>query len=440
VTGLQLATAAVLLVTLLGQALAPSRRLLVVTGGAAIALLVMTLGGGVPAPRLFAAVPWDVLVIVVSLGLLSQRLAASRAFGLLAVAAARLSRGNPLALLLLFAAGMYAVSGLVNNLTALLLVLPVLLNLLQLRGVSQRYVTWTLGAVLVACNLGGAATPIGDFPAILLLGRGAMGFEAYLARALPQTLVALALFGVLVILARPAADVRHGRLSARLALRTIGELYRGVRLDRRALVPSLLALAAMLIAWSTVPRASGIGPELIAWLGAGVALVAAGRAGEDLLRRRVDVEAVLFLLALFLMVGAVRESGTFAVAGQALVALPVAPAAQVAIFLVAAALLTGLFSAGPGMAALLEVASTLAERHPPAAIYVGLAMSVCAGSSLFLTAATSGPLAQALTERARLRAPDGAPIRFGFFQFAPVGLVGFAVILGTGLTIALASL
>lgn len=59
---------------------------------------------------------------------------------------------------------------------------------------------------------------------------------------------------------------------------------------------------------------------------------------------------------------------------------------------------------------------------------MGLALAVCAGSSLLLTAATSGPLAQALTERARLRDPDGAPIRFGFFDFLPAGLLAFAVI------------
>jgi hypothetical protein len=59
---------------------------------------------------------------------------------------------------------------------------------------------------------------------------------------------------------------------------------------------------------------------------------------------------------------------------------------------------------------------------------VGLALSVCAGSSLFLTAATSGPLAQALTERADLRDIDGHALRFGFFDFLPTGLLGFAVI------------
>ena len=60
---------------------------------------------------------------------------------------------------------------------------------------------------------------------------------------------------------------------------------------------------------------------------------------------------------------------------------------------------------------------------PPA-----LALGVCAGSSLFTTAATSGPLAQALTERADLRDDQGNPLRFGFMEFLPVGIISFLTI------------
>ena len=71
---------------------------------------------------------------------------------------------------------------------------------------------------------------------------------------------------------------------------------------------------------------------------------------------------------------------------------------------------------------------------------MGLALAVCAGSSLFLTAATSGPLAQALVERAGLRDPDGRPLTFSFRDFAPVGALCFAVILACGVAQAVLAL
>lgn len=428
-TAPQLAAMALLVGTLLLQAARPAQRLLIVTAGAGLAMFGTAAAGLGAASQLLAEVPWDVLVILVALGLLTELFVESRLFRVLAAAAARRSGGRPDAILLLFAGVMFCVSALANNLTALLLVLPVQLTLLKLLAVDRRSLRWTLGTMLVACNLGGAATPIGDFPAILLLGRGSMTFEDYLVRALPPTVVALLLLLAVVRLAvRPARDLDDDPLARRLSLSVLEALHRGVGLDRRALAIPAAALGAMLAAWTFLPRSAGIGPELVAWVGVSAALVCSPRLGERLLRRRVDVEAALFLLALFVMVAAVRRTGLFRDVALGLAALPVEPSAQLVLFLLAAGLLTGVFSAGPSMAALLDVATELARRLPPHAVYVGLALSVCAGSSLFLTAATSGPMAQALTERADLRDGQGRPLRFGFAEFLPVGLTSFAVI------------
>lgn len=429
--------ASILLLALLLQALVPSRRVLIVTIAAGTACLASTLLGLAPTTRLLAEVPWDVLVILVTLGLLSQIFGASRLFDRLAVSATRVSRANPSRITVVFSVAMYLVSGVVNNLTALVLVLPILHVLLKLTGTRQRYVSWTIAVVLVACNLGGAATPIGDFPAILLLGRGRMTFDDYLVRAAPATLVALVLLlTVIQVIVRPARGVPHDAVSARLTRAVMEAFHRRVTTDRRLLVPAAVTLGLMVAAWLFLPAQLGVGPELICWIGVGGALLASRRLGEKLTRAGIDGESVLFLLSLFVMVGAVRHTGLFESIGGSLQRLPVSPAAQLMIFLVFAGVLTGIFSAGPSMAALLEVAQSLAQHLPGPVVYVGLALSVCAGSSLFLTAATSGPLCQALTERANLRDIEGRPLRFGFFDFLPAGLVSFAIIQGTALAYA----
>lgn len=424
-----------LLVTaIVAQALWPAYRLMIVLAGAALSCAGASWAGLTTTAALFAGVPWNVLLILVALGLFAERLAASRLFGLASVQITQLARARPVAVMVLFALGTYLVSGVVNNLTALLVVLPVLLTVFTLVGVTQRYAVWTLGLMLVMCNLGGAATPIGDFPAVLLLGRGAMDFGDYLMGAAPPTLVAVGLLLAIVLLVvRPARDVPFSSQGQRLTLVLLAQLYRGVQVDQRLLWPCLGALLLMLLGWLVAPASWGLSPELVAWFGAGLALMARWREGEAALRRSVDVEAVLFLLALFLMVGVVRETGLFDRAAHLLTATTLSPTAQVVLFLVAAAVLTGLFSAGPSMAALLDVADVLARQQSPEAIYIGLALAVCAGSSLFLTAATSGPLTQALVERARLRDAHGAPIVFGFREFMPVGLLGFVVILGVAI-------
>lgn len=428
----------ILIAALVLQAIVPSRRVLIVSTGAALSCLTASLLGVASTRAILAGVPWDVLVILVGLGLFTDLIARTGAFGAAAVAATRWSAADPRKVLVLSAVGMYLVSGLVNNLTALLLVLPVLLILFRLLSVEQRYVTWTLGTLLVACNLGGAATPIGDFPAILLLGRGAMEFDVYLVRALPPTALALGLLlAIVVFVVRPAPSAPADPVSRRLSVRVMDALHRNQRVDRRFLVPLAVVLGGMFAAWTLVPASAGIGPELVCWAGVAVALCIRPAVGESAIRSRVDMEAVLFFLSLFVMVVAVSQAGTFGAIAHEIQSLPVSPRTQLVAFLIFAGVATAVFSAGPAMAALLEIAESLTLTLPSTAVYVGLALAVCAGSSFFLTAATSGPMAQILTERAGLRDASGRRIRFGFFEFLPVGLVSFAVILAIAIAFGL---
>jgi Na+/H+ antiporter NhaD/arsenite permease-like protein len=430
------AVATVMVVALSAQAMFASRRLVIVLSGAAATALLVHAGGRSSLGTLLAELPWDVLVLLVTLGLTSEVFARTHAFEWLAVRLAAMGRGDPRRVVPLTAVAMWAVSALVNNLTALLLVLPVVHALLAVMGATRNVGRWTLGTLLVACNLGGAATPIGDFPALLLLGSGVMTFSRYLILAAPAT--AIALMAVLFVASwnLRGAEAPHAPITRRLTVSTVRALHRGLRVDRRRLVLATGILGGMLWAWLARPMA--IEPALVAWLGAAALLLCVGPTGEDLARTRVDAEAVLFLASLFVMVGAVRASGLFEALAQVLRSADLPPEAKLVVFLSVSAMSTALFSAGPSMAAMLEVAPALDASIPPEAVYVGLALSVCAGSSVFLTAATSGPLAQALTERARIRVEDGGTLVFGFKEHLLVGVPAFLIIGGTAIGWALA--
>lgn len=423
---------AIFVATIVGQAARPAWRVEIVLGGAGLALA-LAAWTGLSARAVLSALPWDVLIILGSLGVVSRVLAESRLFTRLAVAGARASQAKPTALALGASLVMFFVSGLVNNLTALLLVLPVVIAILELVGTTDRHLRWTIGVLLVSCNLGGAATPIGDFPAILLLGAGAMGFNDYLVRAFPVALAALVVLLTVVVLAvRPSRDVDAPALRRALTVAAIEALHRRVRLDPRLLVPGGVVLAGMLAAWTLLPAALAP-PHLVAWVGAALAILLGGRRARGALMRGVDLEATLFLFGLFVLVGVVRESGFFATLAELLLSLQISPTARLLLLVTVTGVATGLFSAGPSMAAMLEVGRPLTETLPSEAVYVGLAFGVCAGSSLLLTAATSGPLAQSLVERAAIADDQGRPLRFTFQGFLPVGLLSFSVILAVGL-------
>lgn len=423
----------VFVAAILAQARFPGQRLQIVVSGAAFALLALALAGGHPRAVL-AALQWDVLIILGALGVVSRVLAESHVFTRLAVAVTRLIGASPTALVPVVAVSMFLVSGLVNNITALVLVLPVVLAILQLAGTTARHLRWTMGSLLVACNLGGAATPIGDFPAVLLLGAGAMDFVGYLRLALPTATVGLLVFVTLVmVIVRPSRDVPVDLLRRKVTVAVVEGLHARIRVRRRFLVPGVLALAGMLTAWVLLPATSGIPVYLVAWLGAGMLVLTLGRRGRGAVLDGVDLDATLFLFGLLVMVGAVRETGLFGYVARTLRDLPLPLPAQLALFVSVAGVSTGMFSAGPSMAAMLEVAAPLAAAVGPEAVYIGLAFGVCAGSSLFLTAATAGPLAQSMIDRAGLTDAAGERLDFSFSTFLPVGALAFAVILTAGI-------
>ena len=80
----------VLLLTLVAQGVWPAARVLCVLSGAGVAALWTALTGRATLAQLLEAVPWDVLVMLVGLGLFSEVMAETRVFGVLAARATRL--------------------------------------------------------------------------------------------------------------------------------------------------------------------------------------------------------------------------------------------------------------------------------------------------------------------------------------------------------------
>jgi len=415
---------ATFLVAIIAQAVWPQRRLQIVLTGAVTCAAVACGAGVLDMATLWKAIPWAVIVILVCLNGLTQAIVPSNILGRLAVATCTQSRGSELGLLIIFPTLMFLLSAVVNNLTAMLIVMPILLTILKVLGPSDRLRNLLISALLVSCNLGGAASPIGDFPAVLLLGYGRINFISYLIRAG----VVCAVIFIVVQMAFIAWHLltganRKSSIEQRLAVETIRRLYRRTRINWTTLSPAAVTFVAMIIAWS-----AGVSPDLVAIVGTVVVLVFAGARAETIIRRGIEVEPVLYLIGLFMMIAIIDAAGVLDLVATPIFNFASSPRLMISAFLILAGVLTGIFSAGPSMAALLPLADKMTAYVPADSVYVGLALSVCAGSSLFLTAATSGPLAQCQVEAAQLPRDDGGTAAFDFLHFVPRGIVAFAII------------
>lgn len=104
---------------------------------------------------------------------------------LLAIKIAELSKGRKRLCLMMFGGMMFLISSCLNNITAVMMILPIVFVLLKTLEVDRTYICVFFATILALSNTGGAASPIGDFPAIVIMTSGITSFISYLTHAFP---------------------------------------------------------------------------------------------------------------------------------------------------------------------------------------------------------------------------------------------------------------
>src|SRR5690606_5985120 len=128
--------------------------------------------GHVPFHTLASSYPLDVLAILITLDLFSLYVVQTGALDSIGLKLALATKGRADIAAIFMGLLMFASSALLNNLAAIFIIAPVFLTLLRAMGARSQITVAFLSLMLVLCNLGGMATPMGDFPAILLMSSG----------------------------------------------------------------------------------------------------------------------------------------------------------------------------------------------------------------------------------------------------------------------------
>jgi Na+/H+ antiporter NhaD/arsenite permease-like protein len=245
-------------------------------------------------------VDWDVIFLLLGMMLVVGVLKRTGVFEYMAIRAAKLAGGQPYRVMVLLVLVTAGASALLDNVTTVLLVVPVTLLVCERLGLHPLPF---LMAEALASNIGGAATLVGDPPNIIIASRADLTFTDFLVHMLPVVLVVLAVFLILIrvmfrkALAKPVTGVD--------ALMALDE--REAIKDPRLLLRSGVVLGVILIGF-LLQRQTGISPSVVALVGAGIMiLISPARPGE--LVEDVEWETLLFFIGLFILVGALVEVG-----------------------------------------------------------------------------------------------------------------------------------
>ncbi len=278
-------------------------------GGAAAMVLLGVVDAQVAFFSEETGVDWNVIFLLLGMMVIVGVLRRTGVFEYGAIWAAKRAGGRPFAVLVMLIVITAVASALLDNVTTVLLIAPV--SLLVCEQIDAPPVPFLIAEVM-ASNIGGTATLIGDPPNIIIASRSGLSFNDFALNLVPIVVILIGVFIVMCRVMFGSAFVFHPervealmRLDERDAIRDVPLLIR-----------SGIVLVAVLVGFVARPLL-GIEPSLVALLGAGV-LVAISRMDPEDYLADVEWSTLVFFMGLFVMVGALVEVGVIgSVAGAA---------------------------------------------------------------------------------------------------------------------------
>ncbi|MBF0212564.1 MAG: hypothetical protein HQM00_03245 [Magnetococcales bacterium] len=403
---------------------------LAMIGGAILFLLLGWMFDFYILEEAFEAIYFDSLALLFGMSLISNVLYRSGLFHDLAFRAVRYSQGNRLLILTILILATYAASLCFNNLSVMVIVLPLTLVLCQSLAMPAAPL---VAAELIASNLGGASTLVGDFPNMIIGSVARLHFDDFIGGMMVPCLVLLAV--LLVHFQKYASGSASKGLDMDAIHQALAQLSPQHTSADKIVVDSylfkvggwgfILSLLGFFLA-----KPLGILPAMISLL-AGLAMLFWGRIPREGFFSAMSGGDLLFFLGLFVMVGGLQAAGVLELFHAVIVTLGGNQTTTTLVVLMwLAGIVTPLFNAGPTTALLIPVVKGMSGDFSGDAIWWALSLGVLAGSSATLSGATAGPvvastMARYAREMSRDRPMVGEVLDFhGYLQWGiPVSLL-----------------
>jgi Na+/H+ antiporter NhaD/arsenite permease-like protein len=251
----------------------------------------------------FAFVDFNVIFLLAGMMIIANVMAKTGIFQWIAVEAVRRAEGQPYRLLLLTSLITAVVSAFLDNVTTVVLLTPITFFVAQRLGTSP--IPFLVSQV-IASNIGGTATLIGDPPNIIIGSQMGKDFNDFLLNLTPAATAALAVYLVL------ARWLFRDELRAATSALEPDDITRLVEAERKIVnVPLMrisLGVMALTILGFLFSRTLGLEGATIAMTGAVVLMIAAREDVHEIFNT-VEWPTLFFFIGLFILVGAVVKAG-----------------------------------------------------------------------------------------------------------------------------------
>jgi Na+/H+ antiporter NhaD/arsenite permease-like protein len=351
------------------------------------------------------SVDFNTLGLLVGMMILVYLTQQTGVYDYIAIRAGQFSKGRPLWIVLSLATTTAVLSAFLDNLTTILLIVPITFLLADALDVDP--IPLVIIEVM-ASNIGGTATLIGDPPNIIIAGATGLSFNEFIVNLAPIAAVTFVMVTALLYRyyrSRLQIEPENRRYVMELdPARSISDPA-----ELRRTGPILIGTILLFFAHQPLH----IEPATVALSGAALALLVTKVNLEDALSK-IEWPTLFFFVGLFVMVGALEVTGAIEEVANGVEDLTGGDrTAELLGITWISALGAGVVDNIPFATAMIPVVEQLNEADDDA-YWWALALGTCFGGNATLIAAAANVAAAGLTERA------GNPI--GFVEFLKIGV------------------
>ncbi|OGO39734.1 MAG: hypothetical protein A2Z04_08420 [Chloroflexi bacterium RBG_16_57_9] len=377
------------------------------TTAALVGAVAMLLAGRLTQDEAFRAIDLNVIFLLAGMMIIADLTRETGIFQWLAIKAVKLARGDPFRILVMLSVLTAGASALLDNVTVVVLVGP--LTLLMANSLQVSPAPFLIAEIL-ASNIGGAATLIGDPPNLLIGSAADLDFADFLVHMAPVSLLILAVFLITAWFL-----FKHELESDPAGRATVLEMdEREVIGDRKLLRQCIVVIALTLIGF-LVHGALGLEPATVALSGAALLLLWTRRDPYETLRE-VEWTTLFFFVGLFIVVEGVVKAGLIDWLARGLLAATQGQLALTTIILLwLSAILSGIVDNIPYTATMIPLVKDMGQFMPIEPLWWALALGADLGGNATLVGASANVVIASLAER------GGVPISFR--KFLKYGLI-----------------
>jgi Na+/H+ antiporter NhaD/arsenite permease-like protein len=400
---------------------------------ALVAAGLVIVSGALDQAEALKGIDWNTIGTLAGLMIMMAIAQRSGIFEYVAIRAAQLARAHPAILLLLLQLATFIISALLNNVTTALLVAPVTLAITRELQIPPYPF---LFAEIIAANVGGAATLIGDPPNIMIGSLAGLSFNAFLLNVAPAAVLVLGAQVLMIHLLWGRAT--EATIENRLRVMTMNAPAAIV--DLPLLVQSLAVIALVIMGLVIADRLH-LQAATIAMGGAALLMLLDNwehhrdKQADNVTKTLTEIEwiTIFFFIGLFVVVHAVEVSGLLQILADRLVAATgtnIAHAGSAILWI--SALLSALIDNIPFVAAMIPLIKSAAPAFGASGhvdpkqiepLWWCLSLGACLGGNGTLVGASANLTIAGIAER------NG--IAFGFLKYTlyalPMTLVSILI-------------